>query len=96
MPLLVSSLKSLHTLMCFHENVCSGTLLNWWQHEGLEGLEVYMSNILTLYQDRTEPQNMRVRVIVAVRSDLHETLLYSPIITLHDYRTTWLLIACGL
>lgn len=38
----------------------------------------------------------RERVIVAVRSDLHETLLYSPVITLHDYRTAWLLIACGL
>ena len=63
MPLLVSSLKSLHTLMCFHENVCSGTLLNWWQHEGLEGLEVYMSNILTLYQDRTEAQLLKMKTV---------------------------------
>lgn len=38
--------------MRFQENVCSGALLHWWGHEGLEGLEVYMSNIFSLYQDR--------------------------------------------
>ena len=49
--------------MRFHENICSGALLNRWGHEGLEGLEVYMSNILTLYQDRNWAQLLKMKTV---------------------------------